>query len=863
MTAVLETVQRLGSTRARLFTPPLEEHCGPTGELAEEHTWGFDCIWFLENICGWTLLPWQKWLYIHALEKGKDGRGFRFKIVIVLVARQNGKTKWLRGLGLWRLFMDKYGRAEPDWPGARLAVIAAQNLDYAEGMLKEVVDEVRDNPLLRPELLNHRECLAVDTPILTTEGWKTMGTLTGGEDVFGPDGHPVGVTMLSSVHTGRDCYRVKTTDGRSVVADANHLWTVYEHKYDRWLTLTTQEIFDRGAFTRPGDYRYRLPRQMALVSKPVDLPIDPWLLGAWLGDGHHKSAQLTVGQQDIAEMTTNIKAAGARIVSTWLDSRGSAHVVRFSTGAIRDGFEARARKLGVWGDKHIPDQYLTAGTEQRLALLQGLMDTDGTVSAAGQVEFCAMRHTLAEQVLYLARSLGYRATLRSGTVNGKTKYRVFFTPQAGDDLPFRLNRKAERVKLVDRQNTFSIKSVEPVDSVPVRCISVDSRDGLFLAGSGLMPTHNTNGKHKMILTNRRSWRAATASRKGARSLSVDIAMLDELREHTTFDAWNAITPTTTARPHSQIIACSNAGDDRSEVLRQQRDTCTRRIKTGETQQTQTGYFEWSVPMDVDPHDPAYWYLANPAMGHLNDFTIDDLRGFLEAMEFRNMPGFQTEHLCQWVDAMEPGIIPAEHWAATTDPSSSPADEATVSCAVDVNYERTRAYVVIASRREDYKIHTEIVAAARGTDWLIPWFQERKGKFKYVAMQKTGAPVSSMIDEFEDAGIEITPVNTGVDLQSAFAALYDGICEHRVMHRPATLFDRAAASALARSSGEALVFDRRNSPVDAAPLVAASLAVWLEDNPPLVKTPTIHEWPDEEEIERWQQEADEQWKGDTW
>lgn len=531
----LDRIQRVGSTKARIYTPPLEENCGPTGELAEEHSWGYDCIWFLENVCHWDLLPWQKWLYIHALEKGVDGKGFRYQIVVVLIARQNGKTKWLRGLGLWRLFMDKFGRPDPYWPAARLAVIAAQNLDYAESMLKEVVDEVRDNPLLSPELLNHRE---------------------------------------------------------------------------------------------------------------------------------------------------------------------------------------------------------------------------------------------------------------------------------------------------------------------------------------------TNGKHKMMLTNRRNWRAATASRKGARSLSVDIAMLDELREHHTFDAWNAITPTTTARPYSQIIACSNAGDGRSEVLRSQRDACTRRIKTGETRDTRTGYFEWSVPMDVDPHDPAYWYLANPSMGQLNDFTVDDLRGFLEAMEFRNMPGFQTEHLCQWVDALEPGVIPAQHWAETVDPDSRRAEGATLSCAVDVNYNRTRAYVVVAAKRADGNVHMEVVAAAAGTDWLIPWFLDRdenndprKKKFKYIAMQKTGAPVSGLIQEFKEAGIDVTEVNTGVELQAAFSTLYDGIVEHGIYHRPASLLDRAASSAVSRNSGEAMVFDRRNSPVDAAPLVACSLAVWLEINPPGIKVPTVHEWPDENVIDTWQKEADEMWGKD--
>lgn len=536
--ATEEVIPRTGSTTARLFTPPLAEHCtGPApdeyGEMREclcgcglnpKYSWGFDCILFLTLVCGWSLLPWQQFLYIHALEKGADGSGFRFKILLVLVARQNGKTKWLKGLGLWRLFMSRYGRADKNCPGARLAVIAAQNLDYAESTLKEVVDEIRDNPLLSRELINHRV---------------------------------------------------------------------------------------------------------------------------------------------------------------------------------------------------------------------------------------------------------------------------------------------------------------------------------------------TNGKHRAILTNRRYWRAATASRKGARSLSVDIAMLDELREHTTWDAWNAIVPTTTVRQYSQVVCTSNAGDQRSEVLRALRDGCVRRVTTAETSQTTTGFFEWSVPMEEDARDPRFWFQANPAMGLLNDFTIEDLRGYLEAMEYRNMPGFQTEHLCQWVDAMQPGIIPAEHWADTMDHTSRRAEGSQVYAALDVNYERSRSYVAIAARRADGNLHVEIAMPGKGTDWVIPWLTapERKGKFVGVAVQKTGAPASGMLEDMRRAGIPVVEWGPGTEIAGGSALFYDMICEHRVYHRPAATLDRAAASGVSRNVGDGWVFDRRNSPVDVSPLIALAAAAWLEHQPD-VPEPNVHLWPADDVIEKWLADADE-------
>jgi hypothetical protein len=522
----------------RVFTPPLAQNCtGPKpdryGEIKEclckcglnpETSWGFDAIDFLEVICDWELLPWQKWLYVHALEKGDEGAGFRFKILCILVARQNGKSRWLKGLGLWRLFLSRQGRADKFCPGARLAIIAAQNLDYAEGMLKEVVDEIRDNKLLVRELINHRV---------------------------------------------------------------------------------------------------------------------------------------------------------------------------------------------------------------------------------------------------------------------------------------------------------------------------------------------TNGKHRAILTNRRYWRAATASRKGARSLSVDIAMLDELREHTSSDAWNAIVPTTTVRKYSQVVCTSNAGDQRSEVLRSLRDGASRRVTTHETEHTQTAIFEWSVPMDVDPHDPQYWYQANPSMGLLNDFTIDDLRGYLEAMESRNMAGFQTEHLCQWVDSMQPGVLPREHWFETTDVTSRRVEESPLYAALDVNYQRSRSYVAIAARRADGNLHIEVISGARGTDWVVPWLEARKDRFKGVAVQKTGAPASGMIEDLKKAGVPVVEWGPGPEVSAGCALMYDLVSEHRIFHRPAAVLDRAAESGVSRNVGDGWVFSRRDSPVDVSPIMACTGAVWLEHKPPK-PPPDIVLWPDEDTLNAWEKEMEDEW-----
>src|SRR6516164_7242327 len=109
MTTVSPQITVVGSVTPRVFTPPIAGRTGPDGWLCRQWTWGYDCIEFLERCLGWRLLPWQRWLYVHALEKDFDRSGFRFKFLLVLIARQNGKSRWLKGLALWRLFADEFG----------------------------------------------------------------------------------------------------------------------------------------------------------------------------------------------------------------------------------------------------------------------------------------------------------------------------------------------------------------------------------------------------------------------------------------------------------------------------------------------------------------------------------------------------------------------------------------------------------------------------------------------------------------------------------------------------------------------------------------------------------------------------------
>jgi LAGLIDADG-like domain len=550
----------------------------------------------------------------------------------------------------------------------------------------------------------------VATPILTTAGWKTMTTIEVGDQVYHPGGHPIDVTDVTPVYTGRPCYQVETTDGRSVVCDGEHQWTVNDRRSNRgWEVLSTGKLVGLGLTRNKGGggkYAFKLPSQQAIISKPADLPVDPYLLGAWLGDGTTGKSEITCIESEADELTkllpvtvTSVRAAGnARRIN-----------FRITPNKSRDGFPARCRELGIWTSKRIPNAYLTAGTEQRLALLQGLCDTDGSIDPNGRVRFCSTRKEMAEQVLYLARSLGWRATITTGvsSYGGKVygaSYCISWTHNAHESPPFRLRRKLARVNTrpsrAGERTAVSIRSITPVDSRAVRCITVDSDDHLWLAGRHLLPTRN----------------------------------------------------------------------------------------------------------------------------------------------------------CQWVDAMQPGVMPAEHWSETMDHRSRRAEGSPLYAALDVNYERSRSYVAIAARRKDGNLHIEVVSGARGTDWVIPWLAERKDKFAGVAVQKTGAPASGLIEDLKAARVPVAEWGPGGEVAAGSELFYDQISQHRVFHRPAPVLDRAAASGVSRRVVDGWVFSRRESPVDVSPLIACAAAVWLEHKPPR-PPPEISPWPDEDTLAAWEAEAE--------
>lgn len=311
------------------------------------------------------------------------------------------------------------------------------------------------------------------TLIPTPTGWTTMGEIQVGDELFSQNGEICRVTGKSQIKN-LPCYEITFDDKTTVRCDNEHLWALSDGR-----VIPVTEL-------RKNDY--------INVAKPLqlpeaDLPIDPYVFGLWLADGKHTSGEITKPDSFIWE---EIQRLGYEIGHDYSerakDNKCRVHTVK--------GIRGKLVELGVFGNKHIPQIYLRASFEQRLALLQGIMDGDGSANhIRKQVVLNTTNPDLAKQYHELALSLGQLATLCDTLGKGFGKlcvvYWIAFRPNG--IMPFRLPRKAEKCKDFGpgRSASRRVVSVTEIPSVETQCIAVDSSDHTFLCTEKFLPTHNT------------------------------------------------------------------------------------------------------------------------------------------------------------------------------------------------------------------------------------------------------------------------------------------------------------------------------------------------------------------------------------
>ncbi|MCI0656677.1 MAG: terminase family protein [Acidobacteria bacterium] len=303
------------------------------------------------------------------------------------------------------------------------------------------------------------------------------------EEVIGSNGRPVRLTGIYARGV-QPVYRVSCWDGSCVEAAADHLWKVHIRRKG-WVIATTEELARIRHDHAPS--RARLPSNGPVEFDSFDAPVDPYLVGLLLGDGG-----LSVGQPIFTSADPELVAVMGR---------------EFSLRKIPDrysyampGSQDRLRAAGIFGQGHrsweksVPPAYLLGSSVQRLALLNGLMDSDGTVQCGG-ASFCSTSPQLAKDVAYLARSLGGKAKInprRGSRRKAAGFYRddsIVSVALPAEMNPFRLERKARQM---NRQASLAriIHSVDPVEPQECVCISVDAEDSLYLT-EDFMVTHNT------------------------------------------------------------------------------------------------------------------------------------------------------------------------------------------------------------------------------------------------------------------------------------------------------------------------------------------------------------------------------------
>lgn len=340
------------------------------------------------------------------------------------------------------------------------------------------------------------KAVRVDTSIPTPIGWSAVGELRVGDQVFDEQGKPCTVTWKSEVfHT--DTYRVTFADGSTLTTHGRHEWHAVNVTArpkgiadwrDHWgvtQQVTTEQMY-ANLRTPGGQLRWRVPTARSLNLPTVDLPIDPYLLGVWLGDGTTDDGTITLNREDLADVAPLL---------------GPGHIVPSTERhrAVRyrpDGLRVALRHAGLLGRKHIPMAYLRASTEQRIELVRGLWDSDGYRQAGGgSDEITLTNQRLAADVVELLGTLGLvvrvkqdRAQLNGRDMGPRWRIGVRF-----DFNPYHLTRYDWRPlgDQASRHTQRTITNIERVPDAPTQCIEVDSPSHLFLAGRSFIPTHNS------------------------------------------------------------------------------------------------------------------------------------------------------------------------------------------------------------------------------------------------------------------------------------------------------------------------------------------------------------------------------------
>lgn len=373
------------------------------------------------------------------------------------------------------------------------------------------------------------KCESVDNRVFTPNGRKRIGDIEVGDKVIGSNGKPINVLKIHPQNEFKNLYRITFNDGYSILTTKDHLFTVSsnnggnnnKNRENKYITLSVEQMLDENLILKQRGVRWNEKRpyrfktyykqsngqskwQIPIVKKiefnnNYTPPIDPYLLGVALGDGHIKkngSIDIELHEDDFDEIFEN------QILN---EIKGGLRKRKNSINILKEQIKTLNLNGTLSHTKFIPDGYKYSSIEDRISILQGLMDTDGhcMVSDKGVflgTEYCTVSEQLADDVAEIVHSLGgiVRKSSKIGSYKKEDGTKVICKKAyrlnikfSNDINPFRLKRKADCYNQPKKYKVGRyIKDITLEKKGEAVCISVDSPDNLYVTEHGIV-THNT------------------------------------------------------------------------------------------------------------------------------------------------------------------------------------------------------------------------------------------------------------------------------------------------------------------------------------------------------------------------------------
>jgi hypothetical protein len=337
-----------------------------------------------------------------------------------------------------------------------------------------------------------RQCLDLETEIPTPDGIKLFKNIHEGDYVFDEKGDPTEVIEESEVFYNKKCYKITFDNNEEIIATDDHLWNVKCEDWTYERTINTKELIDVLEKKNKNKLGLFIKKCPGVNYPEKKLLIDPYIMGYFLGDGCKSSNVITTHRDDVYNITKYLKFAGYSFTEKYYKNDVcSVRILKFV---------CQLKDLDLFHNKHIPIDYIYSSREQRISLIQGLMDTDGwSHKYKGSCEFYQKSKLIIDQFRIILASLGIKSRIREKIIKGEIYYIVSFRTKS---FPvFRLKRKLDRQYCGEYRkdnDRIYFKSIEKCESVLTKCIKVDSQSELFCISDQFIPTHNS-GKSTLVV----------------------------------------------------------------------------------------------------------------------------------------------------------------------------------------------------------------------------------------------------------------------------------------------------------------------------------------------------------------------------